>query len=372
MDAAVKTYARTRAFPSFPAARQKLQAATDALLTGATPTTPIESLVVALKCHQTLPIMRQLAPRLRPESCVVLLQNGMGVYDELCASLWPDPERRPQFILGSTTHGARMRTQAAFRGGRMERGVVHTGQGGIAWGIVPDPRGQVDYERRLFPSSAAAKAERPSIATPTPGYQLPLPSLSPTPGNATPLDRTLTALLSLTELEPALLPIQELYHTLLLKLAINSAINPLTALLGVLNGALLGPEHTQHLIRSVLDEASKVITAYLEHLDPATPLSSETRALFSPRALVARTTEVLTATAKNTSSMASDVQRLGTPQSSGTEIEYINGFLVRLGERMGVDTPVNGALVRLVKSKEEVAGVSPGLLLKPAGKKGKR
>jgi 2-dehydropantoate 2-reductase len=366
VDSALRTYQRTRSFPSSPAARQKLQAATDALRTPATPTTPIESLVVALKCHQTLPVMRQLAPRLSPESCVVLLQNGMGVYDELCASLWPDPARRPQFILGSTTHGARMRTQQAFKGGKMERGVVHTGLGGISWGIVPDPRGKVDYERLLFP------AVRPSITTPTPAFKLPLPSLSPT-ANASTLDQTLAALLSLTDLQPALLPIQELYHTLLLKLAINSAVNPLTALLGVQNGALLGPEHAHTLIRSILDEASAVITAYLAHLDRATPLSAETKALFSPEAMEARTTEVLTATARNTSSMASDFQRLGTPQSSGTEIDYINGFLVRLGERMGMPTPVNAALLRLVQAKEEVAGVSPNLLLRPVnGNKGKR
>jgi 2-dehydropantoate 2-reductase len=247
----------------------------------------------------------------------------------------------------------------------MERGVVHTGVGEMVWGVVPDPRGQVDYDSRLFPSDA-----RPTLTTPGP-LRLPLPSLSPTP-EATPLDQTLAILLSLSALHPTLLPIEELYKSLLLKLAVNCAINPLTGLLGVTNGALLGPQHTQALISSILGEASAVITTYLAQLSPPTaPLPAETRALFSPAALEQRTTQILTATARNTSSMASDLARLSTPHADGTEIDAINGFLVRLGDRVGVPTPVNTALTGLVKAREEITLVSPNLLIRPA-RKGKR
>lgn len=364
LDSALRIYHRARSFPSSPSATQKLQSATAALTTPATPTTPIDSLIVTLKTPQTLPLLRQLAPRLRPESCVVLLQNGMGIYDALCDSIWPDPQRRPQFVLGSTTHGARVRTVQPIKGGRMERAVVHTGVGETVWGVVPDPRGQVEYDRLLFPSADC----RPTVTTPGLPLPLPLPSLSPTP---TPLEQTLNILLSLSALRPTLLPIEELYKSLLLKLAINSAINPLTGILGVQNGALLGSTHTQALISSLLGEASAVITAYLAQLDPSTALTPETRALFSPAALEQRTTQVLTTTARNTSSMASDMSRLLTAENSGTEIDAINGFLVRLGERVGVPTPVNAALVGLVKAREEIASLSPNLLIRPA-KRGKR
>jgi 2-dehydropantoate 2-reductase len=71
--------------------------------------------------------------------------------------------------------------------------------------------------------------------------------------------------------------------------------------------------------------------------------------------------------------MATDMSRLGTPQGSGTEIQYITGFLVRLGERVGVPTPVNRALLELVEAREEIASVSPIMLVRPAGKsRGKR
>ncbi|MEK7278538.1 MAG: ketopantoate reductase C-terminal domain-containing protein, partial [Chloroflexota bacterium] len=51
------------------------------------------------------------------------------------------------------------------------------------------------------------------------------------------------------------------------------------------------------------------------------------------------------ATAQNRSSMFQDILR-GAP----TEIEAINGAVVREGEQVGVPTPVNGMLCRLVKA----------------------
>jgi 2-dehydropantoate 2-reductase len=38
-----------------------------------------------------------------------------------------------------------------------------------------------------------------------------------------------------------------------------------------------------------------------------------------------------------------------------TEIDAINGAIVREGERVGVPTPCNTALVHLVRAREEVA-----------------
>lgn len=363
IDAALYAFHRARAFPG-PEGPKKTAIAAGKLASPYTPTTPIDSLIVALKTHQTLPALRQLAPRLRPESCITLIQNGMGIYDQLCDDIWPDPATRPQFVLASTTHGAaRVRTPKPVRarsGGRVEfeRRVVHTGTGELVFGVVPDPRGEVDYDARLFPDDptpAQAQAQNP----------LPLPSLSPTPTtDPTPLERTLAALLSLHPLNPSLIPMPQMYQTLLLKLSTNCAINPLTALLGVQNGALIGPAQTQDVMRAVLGEASEVITRYLASVREGTPLEPETRASFSPAALERRTMAVLAATARNTSSMASDMARLSRGGGQvGTEIEYINGFLVRLGERMGVPTPVNRMLAEMVSAKEEIARISPGLLL---------
>ncbi len=121
------------------------------------------------------------------------------------------------------------------------------------------------------------------------------------------------------------------------KLAINCAINPLTALLRVRNGALVGSEAARQVMADAAREADAVAAAQgiaLPFPDPA-----------------ARAEEVARLTGPNRSSMLQDALR-GAP----TEIETICGAVVREGARLGVPTPVNETLYRLVKAMEETAG----------------
>ena len=62
-------------------------------------------------------------------------------------------------------------------------------------------------------------------------------------------------------------------------------------------------------------------------------------------------TQVAQATANNFSSMHQDALN-----GNETEIDYINGYVVRLGEKHGVQTPINSALVALVKLKAQTIG----------------
>lgn len=59
---------------------------------------------------------------------------------------------------------------------------------------------------------------------------------------------------------------------------------------------------------------------------------------------------------KATSSMADDLQRGRT-----TEIDFINGEVVRLAESLGLDAPVNRAVVEQIKRAEDEAQGSPAL-----------
>ncbi len=117
------------------------------------------------------------------------------------------------------------------------------------------------------------------------------------------------------------------------KLVVNSAINPLTALLRVPNGALLENESARALMEVVAWETTRVAQAQgirLPFDDPAE-----------------RVRQVAAYTARNCSSMLQDVLR-GTP----TEIDAINGAVVRTGQRLGVPTPINATLWRLVCALE--------------------
>lgn len=115
------------------------------------------------------------------------------------------------------------------------------------------------------------------------------------------------------------------------KLVINAAINPLTALLSVPNGALLERPTARALMVSAAREAAAVATAQGLHLPYSDPVGAvET---------------IASRTAANRSSMLQDVQR-GAP----TEIDAICGAIVSAGEQSGVPAPVNRTLWQLVKA----------------------
>jgi 2-dehydropantoate 2-reductase len=109
----------------------------------------IHTLFITTKAHQTLPAIRQLMPRLSVNPTIVLLQNGMGIYEELISEIFRNPEHRPHFILTSNTHGAFL---------RKPNHVVHSGLGSIEFAIVPDPGGK-NFEKGFRETSPASSPQ---------------------------------------------------------------------------------------------------------------------------------------------------------------------------------------------------------------------
>lgn len=313
---------------------------------------PIDSLIVCTKTLSTAAAIEGLQSRLSATSVITLLQNGMGVFDELCTKFWPDPLTRPNFVLGTTTHGVTPAGEGGERGN-----VAHMsppGEGAIKWGVVPDPREEINFETWLW---GRPVGDLPALTPPeSPALPLRTPPAGPGMDN---LRATLEALLSMGQLSPSLLPMPHLYHELLLKLAVNAAINPLTAVLGggyLQNGSLhrSGPGH--RLVQQVVKETSRVLTAYLHTLSGPHATPPDTVRLFSYESLMSRVQQVIAATRDNISSMANDVK-----YGRMTEIDYINGYLIDLATRHGVATPTNRMLVQMVKFKAEVGGLSPNI-----------
>jgi len=117
------------------------------------------------------------------------------------------------------------------------------------------------------------------------------------------------------------------------KLLVNVGINALTAITGLKNGGLLANRHTEELLELAVSEAQKVGLAKgitFNFTDP-----------------VAHAKEICLATAENTSSMLQDIKN-----QRRTEIDQINGAIVREGKLLNIDTPVNQVLYNLVKIKE--------------------
>lgn len=115
------------------------------------------------------------------------------------------------------------------------------------------------------------------------------------------------------------------------KLVVNAAINPLTALLRVPNGALLERPAARRVMAALARETASVAGALgikLQFNDP-----------------VGMVEEVARRTAANRSSMFQDVKR-----GAQTEIDAICGAVVRAGESSGVAAPVNWTMWQMVNA----------------------
>jgi len=117
------------------------------------------------------------------------------------------------------------------------------------------------------------------------------------------------------------------------KLIINVGINALTAITRLNNGRLIEYEEARELLRSSVQEAVKIVKRKrikLTYDDPIQKVES-----------------VCKATAANISSMLQDVLN-----KKRTEIDFINGAIIRQGKALSIPTPVNEVLTNIVKTIE--------------------
>jgi 2-dehydropantoate 2-reductase len=118
------------------------------------------------------------------------------------------------------------------------------------------------------------------------------------------------------------------------KLVVNAGINALTAITRLKNGRLPEIKWTSAIMEDLVKEAVAIIKAKNINLPYEDPLS--------------RVVQVCRNTAGNVSSMLQDVLN-----KKETEIDFINGAVVREGEALSIPTPVNRTVTALVKALQE-------------------
>ncbi|KAI0639604.1 ketopantoate reductase PanE/ApbA C terminal-domain-containing protein [Trametes polyzona] len=321
----------------------------------------IDSLVVTTKAFAVRTVISKLINNMSRNSTIVLLNNGMGVYENIVRAVYPDPNQRPNFVLCSNTHGL-------YSKGFLHS--VHAAVGDIRLGIVPDVFGR-DYE------ASYATAEDPSTA------KLSLDDIanvaikehsSPRYLN---LRNTIASLTHSPGLRATWGPFHEVQNAMRSKLVVNAFVNPVSALLQCRNGEVLQSEYGRQVADSVCEEAEQVFraqwsTEVQEQLEAhrkqqeeegagrlSTPGQEEEQvAEFTPtpfprelhaKVLRAEIDRVVELTKNNYSSMYMDI-KLRRP----TEIDFLNGYLVHMGKRYNYRTVMNYALVRLIKMRGRI------------------
>ncbi len=116
------------------------------------------------------------------------------------------------------------------------------------------------------------------------------------------------------------------------KLITNCAFNALSAVAGIAYGAMMQVEGARDVIASAVQEAADVARACGVKI---------------PHDLEAQILKIPAAMPNQTSSTAQDLSR-GKP----SEIDFLNGYVVRKGAELGIPTPTNQALQVMVKLAE--------------------
>ena len=126
--------------------------------------------------------------------------------------------------------------------------------------------------------------------------------------------------------------VEDIKPVLWSKLFANVGINAITALTGIRNGELLDLAETQALVKDVVTEAIDVATAL------QIPVAEDA---------LENVFAIARATAPNRSSMGQDVDA-----ARPTEINAINGYILRKAEETGINVPINRALTTLINTRQ--------------------
>ena len=261
-------------------------------------------LIVTTRAAATAGAIKQFAHRLNSESSILFLQNGIGVLDEINQICFPDPSSRPQYLVGVNSHG--LKRQGMFFD------VKHTREGSIALGTMPQPFfSGIEHQ----PTSLISESQASQYLIRT---------------------MTRTPVLVCGRYRPT-----DLFQLQLDKLAIDSVVGPLTALLDVRSGVFNESFRLTRVLRLLLAE-----TCHVMRNMPELKNVPNVNMRFDTARVETKLWEYTRYNAENDSFMLQDLR--ATHQ---TEIKYVNGYIIKRGEQLGMFCIMNYMLMQLVHAK---------------------
>ncbi len=265
----------------------------------------VDLVLVLTKAYRTRAVAPYAAQALASGGTVLTLQNGLGNAEVLAEFVGDD-----QVLVGVTEVGASLLGPGRVRAG---------GAGDTVIGPMP-PASNAAPPKSL---AGAAQANTRQFLGGGNGDH----AVAQTPTSAAAVAELLAAAGFETEVAADMRPY------VWLKLAVNCAINPLSALLRVPNGALLTEPRAREMLERAAREVGEVALALGVEMgeDP-----------------VAAAIRVARRTSANRSSMLQDLDR-GAP----TEIEAISGAVLAEAHRLGIDAPANEYLLRTIRELQK-------------------
>lgn len=260
----------------------------------------IENLIISTKTYQTQAALKDYLPYIKPSSNILLIQNGLGVVEELYSDVWPNAEERPNIYQGVISHGGFITSNT---GDNHE--ISHAGFG--------------DLKIAKFPRDLTTTQQEE-------GYEVPefLKLLEDSKGLAT-----------------SVLNYSDLLLIQLKKFVVNACINPITAIVDCVNGELRSYDDLKSIFFDIVNEAIEVFIS----TNPLLRANPNTTKILDKQALVDYVVVCGTVwNAQNSSSMRQDTLNL-----RDVEIDYINGYVVKVAEANGMKADVNKTISQMVK-----------------------
>ncbi|WOH37363.1 2-dehydropantoate 2-reductase [Thalassotalea fonticola] len=231
-----------------------------------------DCIICCVKSYDVSTVIAEIAPYIKSHCAIVLTNNGMGIIEQLQKTF---SRSNPIYALLTTMAAKRLSPSH----------IIHTGIGKNQMGLVSG-KANGQHERELI-----------NI---------------------------------LTNSVPCFTYTEQIVSLQWQKLAINCAINALTAINNVDNGELKGLYY-----RNIIADAIKELIV----------VAKQEGMLLNFDNLISTIVDVIDKTANNSSSMRVDVLK-----QQETEIDFINGFIYRLGQKHNIATPTNTKLYKQVKS----------------------
>ena len=267
---------------------------------------PIRNLIITTPCYRTADLVRRIRHRISPDTTVCLVQDGLGVMEELNETIFKEPWSRPSYVLGSMGHelasGDRPYTIAALRSKWLSITAVNNDHERARARRIKGPQRQSDVAHFL---------------------------------------RLLTT-------APGLRAHGSTYQQWLLRrlpdLVFDSVVEPVSAVLDLPYRLLPENIDARAMIRELVGEATRVLGAL-----PVVRARDELAEYVQSDRLLKQTVSTL----RKRGSPGPEESEMGELIRGGllTDIDYQAGWFLRQGEEAGVDCPQLRTMVRLVKAK---------------------
>lgn len=277
----------------------------------ATPETPIKNLITTGPAVEAVQNISQLKHRMNDETTLCLMHNGLGVAEQINETvLNQDADAKPEYVLGHIDGSHLVREP---RGPSLDR----------------PPSGNVRGLIHVHPDLKAR-------FTPIDPAQSKPPRKSPLASNL------VDTLRPSPNLRAQLTPFHAWLHIKLHAMIINSAVDPVCAIVGCRYDELPSIKWGMNLMMMLLDEIQRVVAALPEvHNSPRI------------RSMVEKETLRKACVYKLTSMKPGAPARMASLLERGqlVDVDSFNGYFVRRGKQLGVACPHNEMVVAMIKAK---------------------